>query len=361
MKLPKPSLKKRFALDVFKRYVKVQSQLHDLTYLFWECTSRCNIACLHCGSDCRISDNIKDMPAGDFLKVTAQISKVYDPNKVMVVITGGEPLLRKDLEYVGTELYKQGYPWGFVTNGFAMTKERFNKLMNSGLRSITVSLDGFGESHNWLRGNPRSFDKALSAIDLIIKEDDLMYDVVTCVNQRNFHEIEELKKFFIERGVKKWRLFTICPIGRAKDNPELHLDNKQFVWLMEFIKAARQEGLIQTSYGCEGYLGPYEAEVRDGFFFCHAGVNVASVLADGSICACPNIPHKFIQGNIYKDNFLDVWNNRYEKFRNREWMRNGICKDCKEFKWCRGNGMHLRDPKTGETLICHYHMLNTGT
>jgi len=355
-KLPKPSFKKRLALNVFNKYVGVQSQLHELSYFFWECTSRCNVACLHCGSDCRMEEQ-PDMPAADFLKVTEQVSKHFNPNKVMIVITGGEPLVRKDLEEVGQGLYDQGYPWGFVTNGYALTPERFRRLMNSGLRSVTVSLDGLEVNHNWLRGNPKSFGKAVDAIKLIANEPGLVYDVVTCINQRNFSEMPEIKKFLIGLGVKKWRIFTICPIGRAKENPELHLDNKQFVWLMEFLKAGREEGLMHMSYGCEGYLGPFETEVRDGFFFCRAGVNIASVLADGSICACPNINRAYNQGNIYKDDFMDVWNNRFQQFRDREWMRNGICTDCKEFKWCRGNGFHLRDPETSETLRCHYHML----
>jgi len=63
------------------------------------------------------------MPYQDFLKVTDQVRKFYNPNKVMIVITGGEPLLRKDLEQCGLELYNQGYPWGFVTNGYALTKK----------------------------------------------------------------------------------------------------------------------------------------------------------------------------------------------------------------------------------------------
>ena len=358
MKTPKPSFKKRVALNVFSKYVKVQTQLHELSYFFWECTSRCNVACLHCGSDCRIETGTKDMPGADFLKVTEQVSRHYNPNKVMIVITGGEPLVRKDLEEIGLELYKQGYPWGFVTNGYALTPERFQRLMRAGLRSVTVSLDGFEANHNWLRGNPHSWEKAVNAIKMIVAEKDLVYDVVTCINQRNFEEIPKLKEFLMELGVKKWRIFTICPIGRAKENPELHLTNPQFVWLMDFLKQGREEGCIQMSYGCEGYLGAYEAEVREGFFFCRAGVNIASVLADGSICACPNIDRHFVQGNIYHDDFMEVWNNRFQDFRDREWMRNGICSNCKEFKWCRGNGFHLRDPESRETLRCHYHMLD---
>ena len=75
---------------------------------------------------------------------------------------------------------------------------------------------------------------------------------------------------------------------------------------------------------------------------------MGSVLVDGSISACPNLRSGFIQGNIYKDSFSDVWENNYQVFRDREWMKTGICKDCKSFRYCDGNGMHLRDEETGE-------------
>jgi radical SAM enzyme (rSAM/lipoprotein system) len=354
----KPSFRKKLALNVFQKYANVQTKLHELSYFFWECTLRCNISCQHCGSDCRSENNIKDMPADDFLKVTAQVAKHYDPHKVMIVITGGEPLLRKDLEYVGKELYKQGFPWGFVTNGYALTPERFRDLINSGLRSMTISLDGFKESHNWLRGNRNSWDRAIEAVKTIVKEPGFVYDVVTCVNQRNIGELRELRDYLIGIGVIKWRVFTICPIGRAKENPELNITNEQFVDIMEFIKETREQGKISASYGCEGYLGGFEAEVRDSFFFCRAGINIASVLADGTICACPNINRdEFAQGNIYTDDFMEVWNNRFQKMRDRNWTKTGICEDCKEFKYCRGNGIHLRDVPNETVMRCHLDMI----
>lgn len=359
MKNHRPGFRKRVALNVFSKYVNVQSQLHELSYFFWEYTLRCNIKCIHCGSDCRSESGVKDMPYQDFLKVTEQVSKVYDPHKVMIVITGGEPLMRKDLEECGKELYKQGFPWGFVTNGYALTAERFKNLLASGLRSMTISLDGFEESHNWMRGNPHSFEKAVNAIQLAVSAgDNIVYDVVTCVNQKNFGELLALKQFLINLGVKRWRIFSICPIGRAKENPLLSISNEQFRQVLDFIKANREEGILQTSFGCEGFLGDYESEVRDGFFFCRAGINIASVLADGSICACPNINREaFRQGNIYKDDFMDVWNNRFQPMRDRNWAKEGQCADCKEFSWCRGNGTHLRDVENHDVLRCHYKMI----
>jgi MoaA/NifB/PqqE/SkfB family radical SAM enzyme len=151
----KIGFKKKLALNVFNKYKKAQTQLHELTYFFWECTLRCNINCLHCGSDCHKQSGVKDMPAEDFLKVAKQVGQNYNPNKVMIVITGGEPLVRKDLEDVGYELYKMGFPWGFVTNGFALSEKRFHSLLKSGLRSVTVSLDGFQRKSRLAERNNR--------------------------------------------------------------------------------------------------------------------------------------------------------------------------------------------------------------
>ena len=134
------------------------------------------------------------------------------------------------------------------------------------------------------------------------------------------------------------------------------LTNEQFTWLMNFIRFCRKEGKIHVSYGCEGFLGNYEAEMRDSIFQCNAGINTASVLADGAISGCPSIRANFHQGNIYKDDFIDIWNNEFKPYRNRQWAKKGECADCKMFRYCEGNGMHLYDDE-GNLLVCHYKRL----
>lgn len=347
------SLKKRLAFNLFKKYKKNETKLHQLNYILWECTLRCNLNCIHCGSDCKKDSAIKDMIAVDFLKAIDQIKGIVNPNETMIVLTGGEPLVRKDIEQVGLELYKRGFPWGIVSNGMLLNEQRLQSLLDSGMRAITISLDGLEESHNWLRGNIKSYQNALNAIKLLPKKEFLKYDVVTCVNRRNIHELNELKELLIDIGVGEWRLFTIFPIGRAKENVDLQLEPSEFKALFDFIKQTRIEKQIKLSYGCEGFLGDYEGEVRDDFFFCRAGINVASVLADGSISACPSLRSNFIQGNIFKDNFADVWQNNYKIYRDRSWTKTGLCADCESYDFCEGNGLHLRDEKSGELLFCH--------
>lgn len=351
------SLLRRGALNLFRRYRHAQTDLHELTYLFWECTLRCDLCCRHCGSDCRSDSITGDMPLADFLRVLDEIREHQDPAKVTLALTGGEPLMREDLEECGKAFRQRGFAWGMVTNGYSLTRERFEGLLDSGLRSMTVSLDGLEESHNWLRRRPDSFERALAAVELLGQTPALTSDVVTCVNQKNLGELETIKELLVDRRIKKWRLFTIFPKGRAEDDPLLDISGSQFRDLMEFIKQTRAEGRIAASYSCEGFLGPYEGKVRDTFFWCRAGVNVGSVLADGSISACPSLRGDYIQGNIYRDSFMDCWENRYQNMRDRSWTKKGCCEDCWAYKWCEGNGLHLRDEKTGKVLRCHLRML----
>ncbi|MCD8166472.1 MAG: TIGR04133 family radical SAM/SPASM protein, partial [Bacteroides sp.] len=345
------TIRRRMALEIARKMENDLIQKHPLRQLFWETTLRCNLACKHCGSDCRKQSEVKDMPAEDFLKVIDSLTPHVNPDKTFIIFTGGEPLMRKDLEVCGLALYKRGFPWGMVTNGLALTPQRFESLLRAGIHTATVSLDGFKESHNWMRGHPESFDKAVSAIKLMRDCPDIIFDVVTCVNKRSYRELTVFKEFLIELGIKEWRIFTIFPVGRAAQYTEFQLDNEEMRGVMEFIKETRKEGRIKLSYGCEGFLGNYEGGVRDHFYACRAGIIVGSILADGSISACPSIRSDFHQGNIYKDDFMEVWNNRYQPYRDRRWMKKGKCADCSFFRYCRGNGMHLRD-ESKELLFC---------
>lgn len=346
------SLRQRLGLEMDRRLQDARVREHPLRQLFWECTLRCNLRCRHCGSDCRSCAERPDMPAADFFRVLDGVAVRTDPHRVFVILTGGEPLMRRDLEDCGREIYRRGFPWGMVTNGMALTPERFRRLMEAGMHTATVSLDGFAADHNWMRGNPLSFERAVAAIRLMASEPRLTWDVVTCVNRHSLLRLDEQKEFLLSLGVTRWRLFTIFPVGRAATDPDLQLSAGEMRRVMDFIVRTRREGRIRLSYGCEGFLGRYEGRVRNGFFSCQAGVSVGSVLADGSISACPSIRADYHQGNIYTDDFMDVWENCFQPYRDRAWMRRGECAGCRFFRYCRGNGMHLRDGE-GRLMFCH--------
>ncbi len=352
-----PGLRKRLALDIFSDLYRSAVAEHRLDTLFWECTLRCNLACRHCGSDCRVDPGVKEMPLADFLRVLdEEITPHVRPEEVLVIFSGGEVLVREDLEQAGAEVARRGYPWGMVTNGMALTPERFRRLVDAGMKSVTVSIDGFEAEHNYIRRNPRSHARAMEALRLLVREPGLSSDVVTCVTSPLVPSLEAFRERLIAEGVGAWRLFSIFPMGRAKTDPTLRLTDGEFRTLLEFIRCTRREGRIDVSYACEGFLGGYEAEVRDHFYQCAAGVSVASIRVDGAISGCTSIRANYHQGNIYRDRFWEVWENRFEPFRNREWARQGACADCKMFRYCLGGGMHLHGDD-GELLYCHYRRL----
>ncbi|MBR6820350.1 MAG: SPASM domain-containing protein, partial [Bacteroidaceae bacterium] len=225
-------------------------------------------------------------------------------------------------------------------------------LQRAGIRSMAVSLDGMEDDHNWMRGNDKSFRAVSRALDMLTAKEGFVFDVVTCVNRRNYPHLDEIREWLIGKGVRRWRIFTVFPMGRAAQDPAMQLTDEEFRGVFEFLKRTRKEGRIRANYGCEGFLGNYEGEVRDRLFSCHAGVTVGSVLADGAISACTSIRSDYHQGNIYDDDFMDVRETRFHPYRHRAWMKRDECASCEYFRYCEGGGMHLRDGE-GKLLLCH--------
>ena len=103
------TIKERLRREVFRLYRHAVRNEHELTYLFWECTLRCNLNCRHCGSDCLKETAVPDMPLSDFIKALDGIKEKNTTYRMTVCITGGEPLLRGDLEQAGVAIRERGF------------------------------------------------------------------------------------------------------------------------------------------------------------------------------------------------------------------------------------------------------------
>ena len=355
--MPFPSFGQRISLDWHSLLLRQEEKAHPLRQLFWECTLRCNLHCRHCGSDCTASALIPDMPFEDFEKVLRGVKKTYEARDILVIFSGGEPLMRADIAQCGQRVKELGFPWGLVTNGFLMTPRKIAELLSAGMRSCTISLDGLEKEHDWMRGVPGSFERADAAIRTLSAVSSVGFDVVTCVAKKNIGQLEAIRAYLTEAGVRNWRIFTVFPVGRAATDPDMQLSKEQYQALMEFIVRCRKDKRgIKVNYGCEGFLGPYEGKVRDLLFSCQAGLSIASVRIDGAISGCTSIRSSYSQGNIYQDDFVDVWEHRFGLFRDHTPLREGPCRECEWWKWCQGNGMHLRGEK-GELLQCNLERL----
>lgn len=255
-----------------------------------------------------------------------------------------------------------GFPWGMVTNGMLVDEEIVKKCADSGMKTVSVSLDGIGETHNWLRNSELSYDRAVNALKLFAESGKFnVVEAITCVNPHNIDQLEDIYKILKDTGVQAWRLFTIFPKGRAEINRDLILNRDILIELFNFIKEKRNSNTgMHISYSEEGYLGcNWEREVRDDFFVCGAGINVGSLLADGSYGACPSLSREWIQGNVDEISFPEAWETRYQNMRDRKWMRKGECVTCSEWSKCNGSSLHLWDFKEERPKVCHYKLINS--
>jgi len=356
--MARASLTNRALALAHRRYSKRLRELHELTYIFWEATLRCNLVCRHCGSSCVRDAQGEELDTREVEKVFSSIADAYPAERILVAITGGEPLVRKDLFTVMGHLQQLGFNLGMVSNGIAINQQVAERLDDHGLKTISISIDGLEKTHDFIRNKKGAFRKAMRALDILSRHQRMASEALSVVTGYNLGELEGLRDELIRRGIRRWRLETVIPIGRAAADPRFCLNRAQTRQLLDFIAAARTDGALPVSFGCEGWLGlEYERRVRDRFFFCHAGVSVASVLANGDISACPDLRDRFVQGNVRRDDFVEVWEDRFEAYRQRDWMHTSLCADCDAWKDCQGGAMH-NWTESGEKLGCIYRILN---
>ena len=326
-----------------------------LTNLFLEVTLRCNAKCEHCGSSCGYKIPKDEISAEELKKALKEISDKYGAENVFLTVTGGEPLMRQDLFDIMSYAHNLGFRWGMTTNGMLITPKIIEKYRETGMESISISLDGLKETHESFRKVPGSFDKIMKAIDLLKGLECLNHlQITTVANKKNLNELEDLYKILLDKGIKEWRVMCVDPIGRAYSNDDILLDKDGLVYMYNFIREKRLEGKMVVDNDCAHYLGyKYENILRPFGFVCGAGIFIGSILANGDICVCPNVRHKsLIQGNIKTDSFTDVWENRYEIFRKKRLTTNAKCKKCKSYKYCRGDSFHTWNYDEGVPNMC---------
>lgn len=341
---------------------KMLSEKPILQNLFWETTLRCNAKCKHCGS--RAGENIKRQEelTTEQIKTTLQdIANKYDASKILLNITGGEPLVREDLFEVMAFAKKLGYPWGMTTNGILINDDIIQKMKETGMSTISISLDGIEESHDEFRGVKGSFSKILENMHKLKKANFLNYlQITTVANKININELENMYKIVQELQIDSWRIVNMDPIGRAEDNKELALDKEDYKYLLNFIKEKRKKSKFDVTYGCTHFVGmEYEKEIRNHMFFCVTGFTTASILYNGDIYVCPSVERRkeLVQGNIKTDNFIDVWENKFKWFRNLDKLKCEECENCKDWKYCRGDSLDTWDFDNNKPKLCLSKML----
>jgi radical SAM protein with 4Fe4S-binding SPASM domain len=336
-----PAAAARHLHQWYKAAERRECRLH---YLFLELTRSCNLSCRHCGSDCTTTSPAASLSTPQWVALLDHIAASFSPLPTLV-LTGGEPLLHPDFTEILALCHKRAISWGLVTNGYALTGPVMETLQRYGCCGITLSVDGLRENHDWLRNRAGAFDRTVRALDFIATSSIPLRDAVTCVNPRNINELDAIASLLIGHRMPAWRLFRIFPAGRARDNEELLLSKENTSLMIRWIRdnrpSLRNRGLaVQLS--CEGWM-PFAVDrtVRDQPFFCRAGINIASVLCDGTVTGCSNNDARFYQGNVLTEQFEQIWRTKFGSMRDRTWVRGTSCGSCRHVRECEGGSLHL--------------------
>lgn len=320
----------------------------DLTYLFWESTLRCNLRCLHCGSSCEAQSPFRELETAEIRAILDTIAEDFDARRIFASVTGGEPLLRPDLVEVISHMTRLGMRSSIVTNGTLLGQREAASLVEAGVETTSVSVDGLESEHDAVRGRG-TYRLAIGAIETARRAGVRVVEAITCVRQANLDSLVEIERRVRQAGAHVWRLVTVDKMGRlvGQQASRFWLAPPQIGRLFKFIEARRasqSRGMgFEVRYSCGGFLGVRrEARLRPRHGGCYAGLSIASILCDGQVSACPSLPRSWAQGSALEARFSRIWHERFLGYRDLAWRRSGPCVECSWFDTCLGGGLHER-------------------
>ena len=341
-------------LDRLALYTRKLYREPELRRLFLELTLQCNERCFHCGSSCT-AERGDELSRDEWLRVIDEVREDFDISRMQLCVTGGEPLLNRDLFAIMGHAHELGFRWGMTSNATLITPAVAERLAEVGMGTISVSIDGLRETHDELRGLRGGYDRAMAGIQNLINVGAFRsVQVTTVVNHATIGQLDELFEVMDALDIDSWRVIGLEPIGRALLRPDLMLTGEDQVRLLEFIREKRGQG-YPLEYGCSHYLGlEYEVEVREWYWLCNAGVYTASIMANGDIGACLDIERRpeTIQGSVRRERLRDVWDGRFELFRRDLSDSCETCRSCEHVRFCRGDAHHSWDYDTNKPLVC---------
>jgi radical SAM protein with 4Fe4S-binding SPASM domain len=315
----------------------------DLSLLAVNLTRRCNLACAHCYLDA------KTLRVGDADELgTAEVQALLDDvatlgHGTMVVLTGGEPLLRKDLEVLirhGTAL---GLPMVIGTNAMMLSERRVRSLKQAGVLGLGISLDSLDpERHDRFRGYPGAWDKTMAGIERC-RRNQVDFQLHFSVTDENAHELPAMVEFAQSCGARVLNIFFMVCVGRAQSLVKLAPERYEKL-LVELIQAQADHPELIVRPRCAPHykrvahqLQPRAAinriSGRDGDG-CIAGIHYARVNHRGGVTACPYIEQEV--GNIRATGFSSLWADADDFVQLRSPTLAGKCGACEYRMLCGG-------------------------
>jgi heme b synthase len=334
----------------------------------WEATRACNFACVHCRAEAQKLPDPNQLTTEESLDLVDQIADFCEP---VLIISGGDPLQREDIFEIASHASSLGIRVVMSPSGSDITPEVIGKMKASGVKMISVSLDGSRpEVHDRFRQVPGAFDMSLKNIGYA-RQGDLPFRVNTTVTQHNLHDLPNIMKLAVEVGAREWDVFMLVPTGRGKVEMEITPD--QYEETLHFIYNASLSSSIPIKMTCapqymrviaqqqrEPAAQASQAQNRHGSHMggrgCMAGNGFCFISHVGDVFGCGFLPVS--AGNVRQQSFRQIYQQSplFVELRNHELLK-GKCGVC-EYKaicgGCRARALSTRKSYLEEEPYCTY-------
>jgi radical SAM protein with 4Fe4S-binding SPASM domain len=319
-------------------------------WIAWEITRRCNLNCVHCRSSSSLE--IEGHPDFSLTEARRVLDDIHSYASPVVVLSGGAPLLREDVFDIADHGSSLGLRMCLATNGTLVTEETCRNIKETGIKMVSLSLDGASAAvHDDFRNQPGAFEGTMNAIRLF-NEYKIPFLINSSFTQRNKEEAPRLHELVKKLGATAWYLFMIVPTGRGEEIMAELIPESEYEEMLNWhyeMEKEESDLLVRPTCAPQYYRIVLQRAREEGEKFkrrslkfstggskgCLAGQLICLIDVDGNVLPCSYFPKA--AGNIREQSFAEIWEKSPLFLELRDFKSyKGSCGRCEYVNVCGG-------------------------
>ncbi|MDY0162304.1 heme b synthase [Desulfobotulus sp.] len=339
-----------------------------LRLVAWETTRTCNLNCIHCRAAARNVPYPGELNTEEAFRLLREIREL---GEVIVILTGGEPLMRKDIFEVAQYGTNLGLRMTMAPNGTLVTPETAKRMAEVGIRRISISLDGATPAvHDAFRAMPGAFEGSMQGIRNA-QAAGIEFQINTTITKKNIEEIPKILDLAVSLGAAAHHIFLLVPMGRGKEIEEAAIDAAQYEETLNWFYDQRDKVPLQLKATCAPHyyrilrqrakaegktISPATHGLDAMTRGCLGGIGFCFVSHVGEVQPCGFL--ETLCGNVKEQSFTEIWKNSKTFLKLRDYDQlSGKCGPC-EYKTvcggCRARAYEATGDFMTEEPLCLY-------